>query len=86
MTLSGTLFDYYLCFQAHLLCCIQQCLIKSNEIRKKQQLANNDDDDADDEDDDLSVQSELEKMMKSLTDRLITSEMEDFELVSNRNL
>ena len=61
-----------------MLCCIQQCLIKSDEFRKKQQA---DDDDDDDDDDDSAVQSELEEMMKSLTDRMITSEMEDFELV-----
>ncbi|XP_053406526.1 Fanconi anemia group I protein-like [Mercenaria mercenaria] len=64
---------------AHLLGCIQLCLIKSDEIKKKQQSGASDDDD-DDDDDESAVQSELEQMMKSLINRMITSEMEDFEL------
>lgn len=61
-----------------MICCIQLCLVKSAAIRKQQ--ANDDDDD---EDDECETHSELTEMMKSLSTRMITSEMEDFELVKN---
>ena len=62
-------------FQSHLLCCIQLCLAKSAEIRAKQGAA-------EDEDEDSCIQTQLEEVVESLIMRMITSEMEDFALVS----
>ena len=64
----------HITFQAHLLCCIQLCLVKSTQITAKQGQD-------DDEDEETRVSTELENLMSSLTKRMITSEMEDFELV-----
>ena len=56
-------------------------MVKSFEI-KAQQPADDDDDDDDEDEDDSSVHKTISKMMDSLIKRIITSELEDFELVS----
>ncbi|XP_078310521.1 Fanconi anemia group I protein-like isoform X2 [Crassostrea virginica] len=61
---------------AHLVCCIQLCLIKISDIRRQQNM---DHDDTVTEDS-THTQQELEEMMESLVTRMIKSEMEDFEL------
>ncbi|XP_056004226.1 Fanconi anemia group I protein-like [Ostrea edulis] len=61
---------------AHLICCIQLCLIKVSDIRRHQ---DGDHDDTVTEDSN-QTQQELEDMMDSLVTRMIKSEMEDFEL------
>ncbi|XP_030045550.1 Fanconi anemia group I protein [Microcaecilia unicolor] len=61
---------------AHLLCCVQLCLIWCrNSI---QQPSENEEDE--DEDDEMGSQQDLEEMMDSITRRMIKSELEDFEL------
>ncbi|WAR22215.1 FANCI-like protein [Mya arenaria] len=60
--------------QAHLICCIQQCLVKCRE-----QSGQGESEGGGDEDDGDGA-SELEGVMSNLTDRMITAEMEDFEL------
>ncbi|CAC5388853.1 FANCI [Mytilus coruscus] len=58
---------------AHLICCIQLCLIKIMDIRRQTN--------GDEEEEDVTrSHSELEDIMESLVKRMITSEMEDFEL------
>ncbi|XP_052773916.1 Fanconi anemia group I protein-like [Mya arenaria] len=59
---------------AHLICCIQQCLVKCRE-----QSGQGESEGGGDEDDGDGA-SELEGVMSNLTDRMITAEMEDFEL------
>ncbi|KAL3863875.1 hypothetical protein ACJMK2_005602 [Sinanodonta woodiana] len=67
----------YLCEPlAHLLCCVQLCLDKVRDIQVKQRENGIDDDD----NEPSSAQTELEDMMESLIQRMIDSEMEDFEL------
>ncbi|XP_060066716.1 Fanconi anemia group I protein-like [Ylistrum balloti] len=61
---------------AHLLGCVQLSVLKVSDIRRQQ----TDDDDDDDDTHILSVKSELEDMLESITQRMIKSEMEDFEL------
>lgn len=61
---------------AHLICCIQLCLVKVSDIRRQQNM---DHDDTVMEDSNRT-QQELEEMMDSLITRMIKSEMEDFEL------
>ncbi|XP_052249477.1 Fanconi anemia group I protein-like isoform X2 [Dreissena polymorpha] len=69
---------------AHLVCCIQQCLVKSAEILRKSCSGNDNESIADEEEEEegeeCEVQKELEGMMNSVVERMITAEMEDFEL------
>uniref|UniRef100_A0A672P4A0 Fanconi anemia group I protein-like n=1 Tax=Sinocyclocheilus grahami TaxID=75366 RepID=A0A672P4A0_SINGR len=61
---------------AHLLCCTVHCLLWNQNI----QSGGNVSDDDDDEDEEGGVQSELHAILKSITKRMIKSELEDFEL------
>lgn len=61
--------------QAHLIGCVSLCLLKCSTIGP----------DASGDHDDASTQSqeELENIMTSLTERMVKSELDDFELVSD---
>uniref|UniRef100_A0A673MIX1 FA complementation group I n=1 Tax=Sinocyclocheilus rhinocerous TaxID=307959 RepID=A0A673MIX1_9TELE len=61
---------------AHLLCCTVHCLLWNQNI----QSGGNVSDDDDDEDEEGGVQRELHAILKSITKRMIKSELEDFEL------
>ncbi|XP_062569094.1 Fanconi anemia group I protein-like [Saccostrea cucullata] len=61
---------------AHMICCIQLCLIKVSDIRR--QMSGDHDDTV--MEDSNHTQQELEDKMESLVTRMIKSEMEDFEL------
>ncbi|RUS92134.1 hypothetical protein EGW08_000158, partial [Elysia chlorotica] len=71
----------------HLICCIQQCVRKSEDILAKTNQADADDDD-DEEDDDMSGSGraslkQLQTILASLSSRLVDTEMEDFEIDKN---
>ncbi|KAG8145121.1 hypothetical protein E2320_013497, partial [Naja naja] len=61
---------------AHLLCCIQHCLAWYTNVLTAHQQAEEDQE----EEEDRSFQQELDKMLESITRRMIKSELEDFEL------
>ncbi|GFR85907.1 fanconi anemia group I protein-like [Elysia marginata] len=70
---------------SHLICCIQQCVRKSEEIVAK---TNQTEDDEDDDDDDMAdsqhtSMKQLQSILTSLSVRLIETEMEDFEIDKN---
>ena len=50
-----------------------QCLMKTNEIRQGSHMEEDDDDD--------NTHTEIEKLLRTLTQRLLKCELEDFELV-----
>ncbi|XP_077174007.1 Fanconi anemia group I protein isoform X2 [Paroedura picta] len=62
---------------AHLLCCIQHCLMwyKNTLV-----LCQRDEDEEEDNEEEAGFQQELSEMLESLTRRMIKSELEDFEL------
>lgn len=60
---------------AHLLCCIVQCSLRGRSIHNEQ-----DESDEENEEVDTSSLNELEKILASITQRMIKSELEDFEL------
>ncbi|KAK3095680.1 hypothetical protein FSP39_017526 [Pinctada imbricata] len=63
---------------AHLLCCVQLSLRKVMDIQRQTQ---EEDEDCEDNMEDIGrMQGELEDMMESLVQRMIKSELEDFEL------
>lgn len=66
--------------QAHLLCCIQHCLAWYKNVLTAHQQA---EEDQEEEEEDRSFQQELDKMLESITRRMIKSELEDFELVTD---
>uniref|UniRef100_A0A670YG23 FA complementation group I n=1 Tax=Pseudonaja textilis TaxID=8673 RepID=A0A670YG23_PSETE len=61
---------------AHLLCCIQHCLAWYTNVLTAHQQAEEDQE----EEEDRSFQQELDRMLESITRRMIKSELEDFEL------
>ncbi|XP_026537635.1 Fanconi anemia group I protein [Notechis scutatus] len=61
---------------AHLLCCIQHCLAWYTNVLTAHQQAEEDQED----EEDRSFQQELDRMLESITRRMIKSELEDFEL------
>ncbi|XP_041370521.1 Fanconi anemia group I protein-like [Gigantopelta aegis] len=65
---------------AHLLTCCQLCVIKSRRIQSDRERSHDNDDDDDDEDEVVHILSELEDLLKSLSKRMATCDMEDFEL------
>ncbi|KAK3789845.1 hypothetical protein RRG08_055131 [Elysia crispata] len=69
---------------SHLICCIQQCVRKSEDIRAKTDQALGDDDDDDDmADSQYASLKQLQCVLASLSSRLIETEMEDFEIDKN---
>ncbi|ESO96862.1 hypothetical protein LOTGIDRAFT_115514, partial [Lottia gigantea] len=58
---------------AHLLSCIQYMIIKTVETKEKMEV------EEDDDEEETSL-TDLQSILASLTDRMITSEMEDFEI------
>ncbi|KAK9394051.1 Fanconi anemia group I protein [Crotalus adamanteus] len=62
---------------AHLLCCIQHCLAWDKNVLTAHQQA---EEEEEEEEEDRSFQQELDKMLESITRRMIKSELEDFEL------
>lgn len=70
---------------SHLICCIQQCVRKSQDIIAKTNLSEDDDDNDDNDPADPQQVSfkQLQAILASLTERLIETEMEDFEIDKN---
>ncbi|XP_070619037.1 Fanconi anemia group I protein [Erythrolamprus reginae] len=64
---------------AHLLCCIQHCMAWYTNVLTAHQQAKEDEEE-EEEEEDRSFQEELDKMLESITRRMIKSELEDFEL------
>ena len=76
-TLVQILIIYFVCFlpkQAHLLCCLVQCFLKSGDLQSSQ---------SEGEEDDEDNHAEVDEMLESFTRRMIKCELEDFELVSD---
>ena len=63
-----------------MVCCIQLCLVKSKGIEHQ---VSGDSEEDEENNTRCETYNELAEMMKSLTIRMITSEMEDFELVGD---
>ncbi|XP_044294642.1 Fanconi anemia group I protein [Varanus komodoensis] len=61
---------------AHLLCCIHHCLAWYKSTLALHQQAEDDDE----EEEDKGFKQELDEMLQSITQRMIKSELEDFEL------
>lgn len=67
------MFNYYFFLQDYLLCCIQHCLAwyKSRVMPLQQE----------EEEEEEGFFQDLDDMLESITNRMIKSELEDFELV-----